>query len=424
MQKGERGSFTIEAILSLTIFMFAFFAIVSLATIAKVESTTQYAIDQIAKEVAQYYYIAERMGVANTKEDPAEAKKVDDTIDAFLNFTNKSTDVVNNYSGVSTSDFLSGIDVNGIKNDATEVANAAQDVYNNFSTLLEDPVGIVKALASMLAQTVGNELVSRFITQPICKALMPRYITSNGDADETLRKMGVVNGLDGLDFRMSSFLRDKRSINIVLVYQIEVNGFGIFDQTLVIKQTASTAAWVKGQSIKDAAAQASKWEEASVDRGKDFVEEERKSDADKAVKPGIGVDLYDESTNTFTSVNSLNVFCASYSDYNAVNEPENNPENYTLKKDKIKAKAKQYAVKLDNDVDKIDEFITMADGTQCQTAKESVQHRNKSVVLVIPEEAQNVQANKEMLDEIAKEIYEETGVQVTISYRETALGGT
>lgn len=38
--KSERGSFTIEAILSLSIFMFAFVTIVSLATIAKVESTT------------------------------------------------------------------------------------------------------------------------------------------------------------------------------------------------------------------------------------------------------------------------------------------------------------------------------------------------------------------------------------------------
>ena len=52
--KSERGSFTIEAILSLSIFMFAFVTIVSLATIAKVESTTQYAIDQVAKEISQY----------------------------------------------------------------------------------------------------------------------------------------------------------------------------------------------------------------------------------------------------------------------------------------------------------------------------------------------------------------------------------
>jgi len=64
--KNERGSFTIEAILSLSLFMFGFMSIISLATIAKVESTTQYAIDQVAKEVAQYYYIAEKVGIANT----------------------------------------------------------------------------------------------------------------------------------------------------------------------------------------------------------------------------------------------------------------------------------------------------------------------------------------------------------------------
>ena len=51
--KGEKGSFTVEAILSLSIFMFAFVTIVSLATVAKIESTTQYAIDQAAKEISK-----------------------------------------------------------------------------------------------------------------------------------------------------------------------------------------------------------------------------------------------------------------------------------------------------------------------------------------------------------------------------------
>lgn len=74
--KGERGSFTIEAILSLSIFMFAFVAIVSLATIAKVVSTTQYAIDQLAKEISQYYYIAERVGIANTDNSGVEETDV------------------------------------------------------------------------------------------------------------------------------------------------------------------------------------------------------------------------------------------------------------------------------------------------------------------------------------------------------------
>ena len=33
--------------------------------IAKVESTTQYAIDQVVKEVAQYYYIVEKLNFSN-----------------------------------------------------------------------------------------------------------------------------------------------------------------------------------------------------------------------------------------------------------------------------------------------------------------------------------------------------------------------
>ena len=58
-----------------------------------------------------------------------------------------------------------------------------------------------------------------------------------------LEKMGVINGIDGMDFSMSSFLADDKTINIVCVYQIKVNGFGTFDRTLNMKQTASTAAW-------------------------------------------------------------------------------------------------------------------------------------------------------------------------------------
>mgnify|MGYP001124281009 CR=1 FL=1 len=71
--KGEKGSFTVEAILSLSIFMFAFVTIVSLATVAKIESTTQYAIDQTAKEISKYTYIASRANLLVHPKDSAEA---------------------------------------------------------------------------------------------------------------------------------------------------------------------------------------------------------------------------------------------------------------------------------------------------------------------------------------------------------------
>lgn len=129
--KGEKGSFTIEAILSLSIFMFSFVAIVSLATIAKVESTTQYAIDQVAKEISQYYYLAERVGLANT--DLNGVAEIDGAVQAIVDFTDKSTTVANNYSGTTASDLGAMIDTfSGIGNDVTEVTAAARNVYNSF----------------------------------------------------------------------------------------------------------------------------------------------------------------------------------------------------------------------------------------------------------------------------------------------------
>ena len=418
--RSERGSLTIEAILSLSIFMFAFVTIVSLATIAKVESTTQYAIDQVAKEISQYYYIAERVGVANTGTEGV--KEIDDAVQAIFDFADKSSTVASNYSSTTAADLGEMIEnMPQISNDVHEVSAAAENVYNSFGPIFEDPKGIVSSLATMMVKQVGNELITRVIAQPLCKALVPKYITSSGDADAILEKMGVVDGLDGLDFRMSSFLSDQRSINVVVVYQIKVNGFGVFDDTLVVKQTASTAAWVTGTSLETANDATSNWEKGDFECGEEYVDEVQGENPHKAVKEGVGVDIYDQDTNTFTSVHSMNVFSATYSDYQKVASNDADPDNYSLKKNKIKSTVKGYANNLLDNVNKIDENITMEDGTQCQTALESVRHRNAEIIIVVPEEAKSNADNLAILNEIAAEIEAETGVKVNITYRDKAL---
>ena len=55
------------------------------------------------------------------------------------------------------------------------------------------------------------------------------------------------------------------------------------------------------------------------------------------------------------------------------------------------------------------------------TARESVQHRNCEMVFIVPLEAQNDPDCVQILNEVAQEIEEETGVKVTISYRELAF---
>ena len=92
-----------------------------------------------------------------------------------------------------------------------------------------------------------------------------------------------------------------------------------------------------------------------------------------------------------------------------------------MKKSKIKSAVKGYANKLNTNVKKIDDTITMEDGTKCQTAVESVQHRNAEIILVVPVEAKSDANNLAIMNEIAAEIEAETGVKVNITYRENAL---
>ena len=86
----------------------------------------------------------------------------------------------------------------------------------------------------------------------------------------------------------------------------------------------------------------------------------------------------------------------------------------------IKAALKAYANALNRAVDSISESIEMSDGTDCQTALEKTMHREKALIIVVPEEATEFAS---LLQEIANEIEQETGVKVNITYRDKALGG-
>lgn len=415
--RSEKGSFTIEAILSLPLFMFAFIAIVSLASLAKLESTTQYAINQMTKEVSSYYYIAEKIGAA--RKDTADNSEIDSLVQAVTSFSDMAGNTVSGYVP-NTSDSLETVlsTYSNINNDVSEITSAAKKVYDSFETVLENPEGVISSLATIIRTEAENKLLSRIIAEPVCRALMPKYITSDSDADKVLERMGVVDGLDGLDFRMSSFMNDQRSISVVLIYQVKIKGLGLFNQTFTIKQTASTAAWTSRVTLEEAYSSQTIWKKDNFERGKEFVAEIKSENPLQAVQAGIGIDLYNKKTNTFASVHSVNVFSASYSDYQQNAEEENSAANYSIKKDKVKVLLKSYAKALLKAIGGVDGLITMDNGTQCQSIDKE---RKANLIIIVPKEA-GFGSNLKILNDIAKEIENETGVKVTLTYRECALG--
>lgn len=417
----ERGAITVEALLSLTLFMMAFLAIVSLATVAKVESTTQYAINQVAKEISQYYYIAQRAGLANSNPDVDQnVKNVDEVVDAIFTFTDKSSDVIENYGDGGNTVPTTAQDLfkemgkyKDLRNDVEAVGAAAENIYKKMGPVMKNPKDVMASLTTMLTKELGNEVATKIIAQPLCRALVSKYITSDGDADAVLEKMGVVNGIEGLDFRLTNFLTDQRTINIVLVYQIKVNGFGIFDKTLVIKQTASTAAWLKTVRLSEAADSVSYWSQSNFERGKAYVDELQNDNNLDAVKPGKGVDLYDSDSNTFTSVHSINPFSQSYSVQKDGTEGKS-ADDFVFDEKTLKNTISSKAGDLKSSVRKIGNTVEMEDGTTVTVENSS----NSKLIIVVPEEAGKNADNLAKLNKIAEEIQKEQGVTVEFTYRD------
>lgn len=416
MQKkkySESGYFTVEATLMLPLFMFAFLLIANLATVAKVESITQYAIDQVAKEISQYCYVAERAGLA--QETSGDFESIDSSVQAVMDFTSAVSDAkagAEDEASKAVDNAISGDveavldNLSGIEDNVNSVTAAAGELSEKLGPVLDDPKGVIVTLAPLMAKQAGKAIVGRVIAQPLCKTLSKKYIGK--DADACLRRLGVVDGIDGLNFKMSNFLADDRSINVVVVYQIKLNGFGVFDKTLVIKQTASTAAWVKAASLEEVAESQSTWEKPSLDRGKEFTQKIKDENPDKGVKAGAGYDLYDQKKNTFTSVRTIDVYAKSYSDYT-------DDGGYTLKENAIKNTLLNSAKQLDKSVQKTGDFITMADGTKKQVTADDIKNRNMVLLVVVPEKAN---ADAKTLNKIAKEIEKDTGVKVSITYRD------
>ncbi len=418
--KSEKGSFTVEATLTLTIFMFAFLAIVSLSTVARIEGITQYAINQTAKEISQYYYIADKAGLIDTKDDNSDFEKVDSLVNAISSLSDATQDGAKEVKGS-----LSSKDIEGILNTYEDlpgtvenVEKAATELSNSIEAIMDDPKTVITSLTSAFAKQAANEAMTKIIAQPLCKSLVPKYVTSDKNADLYLEKMGVVDGIDGMDFRLSNFLSDGRSINVVVVYEVELNGFGVFNRTLVIKQTASTAAWVKGKPLKEVAQSKSIWDESNFDRGGKIVKQIKDDKSGQAVKKGNGIHLYDESANTFTLIRSINVYNKTYSSF-GVGDNVKESDNFNLTESAIKSQISADARKIKSDTKNVGNSITMEDGTIKQLGNKN--DRIPVLLVVLPEEVEKNPEHKAVIDKIISDIEKEDGVKVEITYREEAL---
>lgn len=251
--KKDSGAIAIESVLGMFIFMVVILSIMFISLLVRIQSTMQYAISQTAKEISTYYYVVDKLGLAvGFSSDPDSVSKINTVIDNTIDFAAEADDVMS----INIED---GIQISDLQNlTESDLPGKAQALYNSSVDLSSDLQGQLKGSLMMIVKSMLSEGMSNYVAPFICKTVVPKYVSGDyASTDEMLKNMGIEEGVNGLDFSKSTFLKDGRTIQIVVVYKLNTKNmtFGYLDMDLYFKQVATTAAWVRpnGASLKKVA---------------------------------------------------------------------------------------------------------------------------------------------------------------------------
>ena len=248
MRKKEKGAASIEATISLTIFVFVIMAIYMLINYCLVQAKVSYAINTTAKEMSQYSYFYHVFGLDDLDDKLANGKtQAVDTFNSFNQLLSDSTAEIKEIEENPT-DYFSSVLYGEKTEDLTEVYKQIQDVSANVSDVVNDPAEFIKSMASLAGEEAWEHVKSNVIAAPLAKGMTRRHFgNSTKSADAYLKNLGVVDGFEGLNFNMTTMFEDgSDDIKIVVYYNVNLATGLPFDLNVSICQQASTRAWLGG----------------------------------------------------------------------------------------------------------------------------------------------------------------------------------
>lgn len=248
MKKNEKGAASIEATISLTIFVFVIMAIYMLINYCLVQAKVSYAINTTAKEMSQYSYFYHVFGLDDLDAKLASGKT--QAVDTFSSFNKLLGDSEAEIKEIeeNPTDYFGSVLSGEKTEDLTEVYKQIQDVSANVSYVVNDPVEFMKSMASLAGEEVWEHVKSNVIAAPLAKGMTRRHFgNSKESADAYLEGLGVVDGFDGMNFNMTTMFEDgSDDIKIVVYYNLDLASVLPFDLNVSICQQASTRAWLGG----------------------------------------------------------------------------------------------------------------------------------------------------------------------------------
>lgn len=210
-KKSEEGAVIVEAVISLSVFMFAIATLYCLYFPCVAQAKISTALNNTAKEISEYSYLYGLTGLNDAQSDISDgAGAADSALKANLGEVNSFYDLLE-----GTVNVADDISVNG-------------ESYINYLTNQFIEIG--------KGQIVGG----------IARDLMEKNFGS--DPDKFLKGLGIENGVSGLDMSKSRVFANGQSDDITLVcrYEVKVVQFFNIDVTFQFEQCATTKAWFGG----------------------------------------------------------------------------------------------------------------------------------------------------------------------------------
>ena len=268
---GQKGAATVEAVISFSVFLFVVFTILGVVNYCRAEALISNAVDAAAKELSQYSYFYEMSGLGKLSETIGKnaqlgANNINDvigTVDTFYSSilnagTQAGEDLTGSYNAIADGNYDNVVAnaqhlLANTGNNARDVIANGEAIYDAFGGVGENPLIYMRSIIAVAGDSALNLFKSRAIAAPLGKLLIQKHFKTDGQsADEALQKLGVVDGLSGMNFRLSTIFHWKKpnEIHLVLYYKLKL--FQLFDWAeleLPLCKEAYCGAWLGGDDV-------------------------------------------------------------------------------------------------------------------------------------------------------------------------------
>lgn len=228
----ENGSITVEAALFLPLFLFAFLSIYNLISFARAQVIMQYAADQAAKEVAQYSYILEKMGILGALD---ELYLTEAGFEENIQSIKNNLEIIQSAAGEA-------IEGESVIESGLEAGTALKDTYDTVQTYVEDPASFIEGVLAAFKIDAYNG-ISRYMVNDLAKSCVLKQLSiagGNGDPLAYQESLGISN----LSMSRTRWCEDgTRDVKIVIDFDVTNRIPFFFMEPRSYRVCASTRVW-------------------------------------------------------------------------------------------------------------------------------------------------------------------------------------